>query len=206
MMIISEKKNFIFIHIFKTAGTSITRYLMPYSSIKNKIAYGNWLSRKIFAQFVRIKKDGGKFFTGYSKHSTALQVKMEMGDAYDYYYKFCFVRNPYDRVISAYYYHKQNRWSRFHDLTNKDNILSFLEVYLQTNPLRQVDYVLDDKLYLIVDFIGRYENLSHDIKFIANKLDINNKADVEKLNVSKKRPKNKVLLCKKSIDLIDNYY
>ncbi len=179
---------------------------MPYSDIKYRIAYGNWLTRKVFAQFVRIKKDGGKFFTGYSKHSTALEVKMRMGDAYDCYYKFCFVRNPYDRAISAYYYHKQNRWSKYYDITSKGDIFSFLKLYLQTNPLRQVDYVLDENSFLIVDFIGRYENLYNDIKYLENMLNINNKNNVEKLNVSKKRPKSNVFLCKNSIDLINKYY
>lgn len=204
-MIISDKKKFIYIHIFKTAGTSVSYALMPYANTRFVIAYGNWITRKIFAQIEKyVMKDGGKYFIGFHKHATAFEVMSKLGTKYENYYKFAFVRNPYDRLVSAYYYYVQSPWIRNHCLVKDDDFYGFVEGYISTVPKRQVDYVLNKSGDNMVNFVGRYEGLEKDMLYISNLLNIND-LSIKKKNVSKYRKKNNII-CEKSIRLINDYY
>ena len=82
---ISHKHKFIFVHIPKNAGSSINHELKGmceiFSEMKSKdipLAYGKHAN---------------------DKHMRKL-LKNEYGD----YYKFCVVRNPWDRMVSIYWY------------------------------------------------------------------------------------------------------
>jgi hypothetical protein len=122
-MIISHKHKFIFIRTKKTASTSIeialseflgdsdiittiakadekTRsqlgytgpqnYLIPFSSYKTK----DW--RRLVIKGKRIQ---------YTNHMDARSIRKLVGKKiWNNYYKFCFERNPWDKVISYYYW------------------------------------------------------------------------------------------------------
>ena len=84
-MIISDSKKFIFIHIPKTAGTSIAAALRQYQNPKCNALHSNSFDRK---------------------HPTTNEIKTHLGEErFNQYYKFAFVRNPWDRVLSNYYWH-----------------------------------------------------------------------------------------------------
>ena len=82
---ISHSKKFIFVHIPKTGGTSVEHKLRKYGTV---------LQGK------------GNFDSIYYKHATALSIKRIMGDEYDKYFKFTFVRNPWDWVVSNYAFNR----------------------------------------------------------------------------------------------------
>ena len=77
-MIIDEYKT-IFIHIPKTAGTSISSYFNE--------------------RQIRLRVQPGK-------HDTINHIKQRFSNLYDSYSKFTVVRNPYDRMVSWYFYLK----------------------------------------------------------------------------------------------------
>ena len=86
-MIISHSKKFIFIHIYKVAGSSIRSSLNRYAHLytkKNRLLSGLKIYPKIFT-------------SDFSQHSSALQVQQYIPSSiYRQYYKFAFVRNPWD--------------------------------------------------------------------------------------------------------------
>ena len=89
---ISHSKKFIFIHIPKTGGTSIEIVLKGYIAEKYKIAGDN------------------TFFIGPDiKHHTASELLERYGKKkFGEYLKFCVIRNPWDRLLSLFYWgHKQ---------------------------------------------------------------------------------------------------
>ena len=76
---IIEKHKTIFIHIPKNAGTSIEKY------------FGNGS--------VRIQPN---------KHADIHEIKRKFKNSYNNYRKFTIIRNPYDKMVSWYFYLKRN--------------------------------------------------------------------------------------------------
>ncbi|HED6852195.1 TPA: sulfotransferase family 2 domain-containing protein, partial [Campylobacter coli] len=147
-----EKYKCIFIHVPKAAGSSIERVI--YQTDK-------WLVGHVKASdYVKFDKD--KFESCFS---------------------FGFVRNPYDRVVSAYHYLKNDssdpcdiKWGRLHinNLTFEEFILrlqdeEFKEKILLKNHFSfQYKYLCDENMNILVNFVGKFEQLNSDFKKILN--------------------------------------
>lgn len=151
-----KKYNSIFIHIPKVAGSSIEKVLY---STKGKVT-----------------------------HKTALEHKNFYKDDFNKYYRFAFVRNPYDRFVSAYEYLRQGGRNKFDKEWSEKYILpydTFKDFVLALNDFEfskkvcdwmhfkpQYLFVCDENKELIVDFIGKYENLENDFDHISNLLNL----------------------------------
>lgn len=118
-------------------------------------------------------------------------------DEFKDYFKFTFVRNPWDRLLSAYMFLRSGglngedtQWAArhlapyadFNDFVmgwvNENNIWTKLHFYPQSYFL-----TLDGRL--AVDFIGRFEHIDDDFAYIAARLGINSR--LEHLNSSGER-------------------
>lgn len=104
---ISCQKNFIFVHIPKTAGNSIQNIIRNYSEdhITCKASHQDG--------FERFEIKSKEF--GTTKHSTLADYKKVLpSDFYDNAYKFTCVRNPWDRMVSFYFspHRKVKQWNR----------------------------------------------------------------------------------------------
>ena len=189
-MTINHEKKLIFIHIPKTAGTSIYKSL----GVKN-ISYQN------------------KFLG----HKRIENYKEQYKKYWDAYLKFTVVRNPIDRFISAYKYNKMKE-SFWHSINSEKlpknehyeicNSLSINEYvsYLFKNSrnhklhtLPQMWFIENKHKKIEVDYIVKYENLNEDLKKIGVNL-------TEKLNVSTINDVNSILLTRKSKELLYRMY
>ncbi|ECK7891618.1 alpha-2,3-sialyltransferase [Campylobacter coli] len=116
-------------------------------------------------------------------HVKASDLRNFDKDKFDSYFSFGFVRNPYDRVVSAYHYLKNDspdpcdiKWGRLHinNLTFEEFILSlqdeeFKEEILSKNHFSfQYKYLCDKNMNILVNFIGKFEKLDNDFKKILN--------------------------------------
>lgn len=121
--------------------------------------------------FVHIPKTGGtsiknslprcdSFFTITRNHFFASKYH----DKYPNFTKFAFVRNPFDRIVSYYNFLTKQSVSFIHFLKNFTNNV--------THEFKMKPYLTDDEGNVIVDFIGRFENLQNDYNTICNKLRI----------------------------------
>ena len=110
-------------------------------------------------------------------------------------YKFCFVRNPYDRLFSAYTFLKEG------GINNQD--LEFSNSYLQefasfdefvlkglekeeiinwVHFKPQYTFVCDENDNIVMDFVGKMENLNADFNTVCKHLNI--ESELQKLNMS----------------------
>lgn len=119
-------------------------------------------------------------------HISARTYRQIFGLAkYNEYYKFAFVRNPWDRLVSAYSFLKQGglngqdiNWAR----QNIEPYLSFQEfvrnwltqknIYSQQHFIPQWEYVVDASGRVDLDFLGHFETLEDDFKTIALRLGV----------------------------------
>lgn len=215
MTLISHQKKFIFIHIYKTAGTAVTDYLIEYSNIKDRVAFDFYITSKIvnvFNRLFNVWEDGNKWVTGYHKHATAVEIEEYLGSSeYQKYYKFAFVRNPWDWQVSMYHYLKRTKVLKYYKLANQLNFKEFLQQYINNSPPLQMDFITDKKGSIVIDKIGKFENLSHDLHVIVNEIGIlpenYNRKNLQLTNVSTNRKRDyRIYYDLESRDLVANYF
>lgn len=107
-------------------------------------------------------------------------------------FSFGFVRNPYEQLKSWYDYHNKqkdliqyqcnfNEWVANGCQHHWDK--GYMEYAGVSHPCQQSDYLTNDKGEIIVHFIGVYEILSSEWKYVCKKLEI--VVDLEYVNFSK---------------------
>lgn len=182
-MIISHQNKFIFIRIPKTASTSVE---VAFSAIcgpkdiisgvsfhndrENEIAgyegEKNQASLQISPLAQLLRKLTGQPEIDY-KHASAKIIKASLPAAqWNSYFKFCFVRNPFDRAVSLYYWRMKN-WEKKHTEARpsvNDYILSLENEKLST----WHRYTINGKV--AVDYVARFETLQGEIDTICQRL------------------------------------
>ncbi len=141
-MLVSEAAQICFVHIHRTGGTSITNLL------KNALPDAKQMNLQ---------------------HDNANTISPSDMDQYKGYYKFSFVRNPWERVLSWYalaYKFRGDKDSPFvsfetfvRDYERVRRVLRIDDSFM----FNQVDYLSDGNGGLIVDAAGRYENYEDDL-------------------------------------------
>jgi len=101
--------------------------------------------------------------------------RMEIGQRqFDSYFKFGFVRNPWDRVVSLY------ERTEAQQMRNEMTFTEFVEwieysssTCVHSSPHRyQLDWFVDPNGKVLANFIGRFERLDEDWAYVAQKLGI----------------------------------
>lgn len=144
------------------------------------------------AIFVHITKAAGtsvalSLFGYLPYHYTAWQYRVIFGrKAFDHYFKFTFVRNPWDRLYSAYNYLKNGGWDENDRLwaekhwadiaTFEQFVLEWLtperlDAHLHLRP--QHYFLLDWRGKVLVDYLGYFETIDDDFSIIAAKVNPN---------------------------------
>lgn len=149
---ISHKYKAIFIHVPKTGGKSIA----------------NALSKCQFKSISLQSPTNDDDATGAYRMGTARRGKRSVSDEiWNTYYKFAFVRNPYDRCISNYFYLKYHKTMSFADFIKKD-LLRVNDIW--HHELTQTTHLYDNGNY--PDFIGRFEDLQCDFDHVCDAIGI----------------------------------
>ncbi|MEM9806220.1 MAG: sulfotransferase family 2 domain-containing protein [Cyanobacteria bacterium P01_D01_bin.56] len=184
-MIISHKHKFIFIKTTKTAGTSVeialSRFcgeddvitpLMPKDEAMRKECGGlgpqnferpRKLTEYSKGDWWRLLSQGKRpNVTLFWNHITAKQIKARVSpEVWNSYYKFCFVRNPWDRAVSRYFWNIE-----------RDGIQENLDESLKNNDPNSNFEIYSINGQVAVDFACKYENLSADLTAVCQKLGI----------------------------------
>ncbi len=152
-MILSHLHKFIYIAVPKTGTTSIQKHVESLNLTEIQI-YNLRNDDKL--------PDGMRF----RKHMKASYLKNDINE-FDKYFKFTFVRNPYDRVVSWVYYYLRNNKINLHKHSFKELIFKCPEYIWEC----QCDFIFDDAKNLM-NFVGKTENLQEDFNTICDKIGI----------------------------------
>ena len=173
----------IFIHVHKTGGTYISYMLHKHYGFKNY-----YLRRPDHDSFCLNLKKTTKYINYenrlhgvlmYYKTSPYINKKMNMtSHKWNTYYKFCFIRNPYDKIVSAW-----NHVNRFNipfknylNLTNTCNDVEYIHIFMP-----QCRNIINEKGLIDINYIGKFENLEEDFQTVLRNIGVKNiKHDVNK--------------------------
>ncbi len=180
-----NKSNTIFIHIPKTAGISLVNGI--YGDVSNEGHRNVHFYKKIFGKKFK------KFFI------------------------FSFVRNPYDRLYSAYKFlqtggmniHDQNAYNQH--LIGYENFEDFIFHGLNNQIVNEIvhfklqsEFICNDYGDIIVDFVGKYENIDNDLSQLS-KL-INKEIILPHLNKGKAKQKYDKIYTNKMKEIVYKMY
>ena len=169
-MLVSSQQKFLFVHIPKSAGTSVTAALKEFSDQPEKI----WINRLLAKIGINVNWFGPFHWVRGRKHSTARQMKIMYSDSvFNDYYKFAFVRNPWALLVSYYHYIKSNQQHhRSEKVKNIDSFESYIHYEIKRNKINQSRFVTDTFGNDLVDFVGRFESLEKDLGVIFEQLGV----------------------------------
>ncbi len=208
-MLMSLKHRFLFVHIPKVAGMSVRTALEPFLAspgrrMLNKLQWAlvrglGWAIRWPFVrlnvsrEFLHQYCTKRLFLRGplstlhvHPQHLGALEWRTQLTPfIFNTLFKFAFVRNPWDWQVSLYHYCLQ-------EPAHPDNAffqsLGSFEKYIEwrvTQTLEtQKSFLVDEEGKFIVDYIGRFENLSNDLEHVCQVLGFDN-VHVPHVNASK---------------------
>jgi len=160
-MSICYKHKFIFIHLQKTGGSSIHTLLKQLKLVKNGKNYlMGKISSDVFAKAFP--------YTNYWHHLKASDVtKIVSAEVWNTFFKFTFVRNPWDRALSIFCYAKQstnNPSSVHYGKSYPDKFEDWLRQFPGQD---QYGFIADVNGKLLADFVGRFETLEQDFKRVC---------------------------------------
>ena len=172
-MLINQNRKFLFIHTYKVAGNSIRRALNAYDDMRNPI--------KRYLVHSNLRK--------LNAHATAQEIKNQLGQQlYQQYFTFAFVRNPWDWQVSLYEYALKDAGHHQHELFKSFGSFENYIHWRVTEALRlQKEFVCDENDEIIVDFVGRFENIDSDFKSITAKLNLH-ECQLPKTNSTIRKP------------------
>jgi len=170
--VINRARNFIFCHIYKTAGNSL---------------------RKIFS---------GEELMGYHVEMAEVQDWYRQKGQLDYYnqaFKFSFVRNPTTWMVSLYEYIRGSKPHGYHEEIKRKSYREFLVWYRDVamkldrpfganKYLTLTDFLCDGDGNLLVDFVGHVERIQADVNQVCSRVGLKPRT-VPNLNVGARRRK-----------------
>ncbi|MCH2579779.1 MAG: sulfotransferase family protein, partial [Planctomycetes bacterium] len=156
-MLFSNRYKFLFVHIAKTAGTSIQSALKRLRR-RDPLSYPQVLCYN-FSKIFR-----HRIGTKIPRHARAVAAYDVMPrEQFEEFFKFTFIRNPWDIQVSAFY-HLKREWP---DVMSENGCVEFGD-YLRWNfnpdrsyhravdPLNQnmIDYMINMDGSMLMDYIG----------------------------------------------------
>ena len=186
-MLISYSHRFIFVHVGKSAGLSIRNALRPYCTEPEKF--------KIRKPPKLKNNQPNPMYTVWESlllHPSCLDIRREVPpEIFAQFYKFAFVRNTWDILVSLYHFMLRDpaipRHAEVKALAGFDEFIEW--AIAEKNPFPkgitkfQSDMLTDEKGQLLVDFVGHYESLEQDFAGICRRLGID--ASLPHLNRSR---------------------
>jgi hypothetical protein len=179
-MLLSLEKNFLFIHIPKTAGSSVTRALAPWCVKPQRTQW-----RRLLSHLPVPEKPQNAFLRQHDKASWA-KHKLP-AEIYDSAYKFAVVRNPFELAVSSYYFRRKHLSGRRRNRARVLDFKTFLRYLERKNRFVRVDqtsWISDRHGNLIIDEVLRFETLAEQFNALVERLGLPGEVKLPRTNVN----------------------
>jgi hypothetical protein len=155
-MPISREYKAAFVHVPRTGGSSIEKAL-------GIMGVNNEGSQRPSAEILYGIHQGVAL-----QHLPAREIKKFVPD----YFTFSFVRNPFDRVVSEYFYRQDQQPEMDFKSFLFSVVLPERQGYFERHIFSdhyfdQIQFLTDERGHTLVDFVGRFENLEKDFNKIC---------------------------------------
>jgi len=168
-MIVSFTRQFIFVHVIKAAGMSIEKALWPFDVRAD-------FAGKSPQDQAQVLDDMGvsRALLKLTRHASAVDLRAALGaEVFGRMFKFAFVRNPWDFELSLYHFNMTHPEFPAHQRVKAfKNFEDFVLGYTGEAAPRGVQkrYIADEDGAVLVDFVGRFENLASDLEKIGTRI------------------------------------
>lgn len=206
-MLLSHKHKFIYIKSIKTAGTSTEIFLEPYCISNIQETHGRLMTYTdegiIGSRMMQKIAERSQFYN----HMNPVEIKNIIGeDTFNSYKKIINVRNPFDMIVSHYYFKPT-----FELYSNTD--LSFEDYLTKTGVVEDLSKKYWNLLHVdnkfIIDEVVRFENLNQDLDNLLIRLNLPNPTrKLSKYKKNEKRPDSnwKKLYSDLTKDLVETHF
>ena len=185
-MIFSRTPAFVFFAVPKTGSTSVETALESYA---DTAVSSRW-----------------------NKHVLAMKLVEEMpAELWSASFRFAFVRDPFDWMYSWYRYRQRDALrdpthKHHHRYTGGMSYDTFVATFRSGDlMLTQSDFLVDEAGDLLVDFVGRYENLQRDFEHVCDRLGIPAQP-LPRTNESRARSSERPVMAESSRQIIREYF
>lgn len=174
-MLVSHRNSFIYTKTVKTGGTSVESYFEPFC-----LPEGQWTSVHSREETVTdcgiighrgpIKKSEP---SQWWNHMPAATIRDLLGeDLWGKYFKFCVVRNPYEKAVSMFYFSRfqRTRTVEFEGLERERELFENWLLQGTNLPIDRDKYLIDGQFCL--DDVIRYESLASDLERICFRIGV----------------------------------
>ncbi len=172
-MLLSHKYQFLFVHVAKTGGTSV-RAALNSLRWRDPMYYLMWPAHKVSSM------TGHKLGMKFPRHAHIIGAKELLPEPYfNSLYKFAFVRNPWDLQVSSFHHIQRERPQYMNGISDFNEFMQYkfnpdrsYQYHIDTSLSLQSDYVVDLHGKLLVDFVGRNEQLEDDFWHVVKHLNL----------------------------------
>ena len=175
-MIISHKHKFIFFAVPKTATHAIREALRKHTD------EDDWEQQVLFGQQYLPIPELASIGHG---HVSVTQLQPHLPrETWESYFKFGFVRNPFDRFVSTCsFLNRKNPNFNNNATAQMKNALTFERFRQRILVQPQASLLTGDDGEIALDYVGRYEDLQKSFDAVTERLDLPPK-DLDKINTS----------------------
>jgi hypothetical protein len=176
-MLVSHRHKFIYTKTVKTAGTSVESYFERFCMPENEWTFTDGRSEYVSESGI-IGYRGSKPPENckWWNHMPAALIRKKIGnEIWTSYFKFCVIRNPYEKALSAFFFFRRLDNPPTHTASLNSNDLNKeradFEDWLQHSnrlPIDRDKYFIEGKFCL--DDVVRYETLATDLERICARI------------------------------------
>lgn len=169
-MLVSHRNRFIYTKTVKTAGTSVESYFEPYCMPEGEWTFSPCREPHVSDAGIigyRGSESSGK---EWFNHMPAADIRDKVGNKiWNEYFKFCVIRNPFDKVVSHFFFLEKQRSAGPEDA---GKLVERFRKWIAEGgfPIDRDKYLIDGEI--CVDYFIRFEDLENGIRQVCERVKV----------------------------------